>query len=133
MQTTATTQATIDSSSEPFGKAKGPKKWKSVAVQLTVYSSFADGNNYNGENQNPQPLVDRMIIVPLAERQYPTAQTKGPVFSAHSMVISQSFITTDGSYPLFRHLPGNRHQHQTTRFRRIVQPVVEYVRGALCL
>ena len=80
MQTTRTAQATSYSSSEPVGKAKVPKKWKSVAIQLTVYSSFADGNNYNGENQNPQPLVDRMTTVPLAERQYPAAQTKDQCF-----------------------------------------------------
>ena len=58
MQTTTTAQATSDSSSEPVVKAKGPKKWKSVTIQLTLYSSFADGNHYNGENQNLQPLVD---------------------------------------------------------------------------
>ena len=80
MQTTTTAQATSDSSSEPVGKAKGPKKWKSVDTELTVCSSFADGNPYNGENQNPQPLVDRMTTVPLAERQYPTAQTKDQCF-----------------------------------------------------
>jgi hypothetical protein len=80
MQTTTTAQATSDSSSEPVGKAKGPKKRESAAIQLTVYSSFADGNHYNGENQNPQPLVDRMIIVPLAEKQYPATQTKDQCF-----------------------------------------------------
>ena len=68
MQTTATTQVTSDISSEPVGKAERRKKLKIVATQLTVYSSFADGNHYNGEIQILQPLVDRMTTVPLAER-----------------------------------------------------------------
>ena len=64
MQTTATTQVTSDISSEPVGKAERRKKLKIVATQLTVYSSFADGNHYNGEIQILQPLVDRMTTVP---------------------------------------------------------------------
>ena len=120
MQTTATTQVTSDISSEPVGKAERRKKLKIVATQLTVYSSFADGNHYNGEILILQPLVDRMTTVPLAERPQPAAHTKDQCFRqtrAHPKVISQSFITTDVSYPLFRHLPGNRHQHQTTRLQ----------------
>ena len=137
MQTTATTQVTSDISSEPVGKAERRKKLKSVVIrQLTVYSSFAAGNHYNGEIQILQPLVDRMNTVPLAERPQPAAHTKDQCFRptrAHPKVISQSFITNDGSYPLFRHLPGNRHQYQTTSFRRVTSPVVEYVRVALCM
>ena len=137
MQTTATTQVTSDISSEPVGKAERRKKLKSVAIrQLTVYSSFADGNHYNGEIQIFQPLVDRMTIVPLAERPQPAAHPKEQRFRptrAQPKVISQSFTTNDGSYPLFRHLPGNRQQYQATSLSRVVLPVVEYVRGALCM
>ena len=98
----------------PSAKQKNPKSGKQWPFNYQCTPLLPTATTLTGKTRIPSLLSIHSTV---SRETISSSTDQGPVFLAHLTVISQSFITTDGSYPLFRHLPGNRHQHQTTRLQ----------------